>query len=252
MSVARRVLALAVAAGCGDGGGGEVPVDDWPGAVTWTWTFSDGGGCPAGVTTVHAYLASYDRIPYAVRLAPARVATAPCDVGTASFRLANPTGVPPHGRDTWLELVTDDGRVFAHSQVANTTTRDAYPAAVIEVPRGWVHAAWTLASATSQQPLACGDVPALAGDAGAVVLYVADPSDAVRTPAATACARGETWLALPAGTYDLSLGAFASLQYVLGEVPSSSLLGKATIAGQTVTPGATLELGGLVLELADP
>lgn len=232
------------------------PDNGWPGGVAWAWTFSDGGPCPDGVTNVNVYRAGYDPTPFVYRLEPVIMTTAACSAGGAGFALENPLGALGYGNDTWIELVTSDGRVFAKSHVVNTKTKNATPSAVIEVPRGWVHVAWTLFGEATQMPLTCDDVPSLrtgTGD-GAVLLYESIETDIVLAPTDTSCAEGQAktmWLGLPAGTHDLSLGAFSSLEFVLNDPNNSMRLGKITFAGQTITPGATLELGTQRIGLVD-
>ena len=250
------VLVLALVA-CGEDypppDADDLPDSDWPGAVVWSWSFSDGGGCPDGVVTANLYRGSYDVEAFVFRLEPQLMRTAACSTGAADFALANPLGVKRYGHDTWLELVTSDGRVFAKSEVRNTRFGDANFATVIELPRGWVHVGWHLIGATTQAPLACDDIPALraaTGD-GAVLLYPSNETDIVLNPTDTPCARGETWLGLPAGTHDLTLGAFSSLEFLYNDTNNAKRLGKTTFAARTIAPGATLELGVQQLPLAD-
>ncbi len=231
----------------------DLPDSDWPGAVVWSWSFTGGAPCPEDVVTAKLYRGSYDVEAFAFRLEPALMTTAPCSGGAASFALANPFGVKRYGHDTWLELVTADGRVFAKSQVESTKLGDASFAAVIEVPRGWVHVGWQLFGETTQTALACDDVSALratTGD-GAVLLYPSNETDIVLDATDTPCARGETWLALPAGTHDLTLGAFRSLEIIYNDPFNTKRLGKTMFPAQTITAGATLELGVQQLPLAD-
>ena len=226
----------------------------WPGGVTWSWSFSDGGGCPDGVVKVNLYRAGYDEVPFVIRLEPTIQSTAPCNAGAGSFALANPLGVRSHGHDTWIEFVTTDGRVFAKSPVYNTKTKVSAYAAEIAVPRGWAHVAWTLFGAATQTALTCEDIPALRtmpkGD-GAVLFYESNETDIVLSPTDTPCTAPSAWLSMPAGTYDLSLAAFSSLEFLWNDPNNSKRMGKTTFAAQTITPGATLELGTVQLPLTD-
>ena len=253
----RELLFLVAFAGCGEDypppDEDDLPDTTWPGAVTWSWSFSDGGTCPDDVVKANVYIASYDLESFVFRLEPRIMTTAACSTGAAVFALENPLGVKRYGHDTWVELVTADGRVFAKSEVVNTKLGDPNLATVIEVPRGWVHVGWQLFGASTQTPLTCDDVaplrPAI-GD-GAVVLYPSIETDVVLAPTDTPCARGETWLGLPAGTYDLSLGAFRTLEFLYNDQNNAMRLGKTTFPGQVVVANATLELGIQQLPLAD-
>lgn len=251
-----RLAILLACAACADEDPGELPVpdDSWPGAVTWSWTFDDGGACPPGVTIANLYLASYDRAMNAtLRDAPHVMASVPCERGAGSFLLGNPLGVMRGGHDTWLELVTADGRIYARSAITNTKTKVADFATVIGVERGWVHAAWTLRGARTNTVLACDDVLPLSAATradGAIELYVSVDSDVVLQPSLVDCANGELYVALAPGTYDLTLGAFEDFDFLLGEVMNPLLLGKASLGPQIVTAGATTELGTHELAIA--
>jgi hypothetical protein len=253
-----RGLVLIVAlAGCGEDypppDDDDLPDTTWPGVVSWSWTFSDGTACPDDVVTANLYIASYDFENFVFRLEPRIVKTSACSAGGAAFPLENPLGVKRYGHDTWVELVTTDGRVFAKSEVLNTKSGDANLATVVEVPRGWVHVGWQLFGQTTQTALTCDDVSALratTGD-GAVFLYPSIASDVVLAPTDTPCANGETWLGLPAGTHDLTLGAFSSLEFLYNDSHNAMRLGKLMFPAQVVAPNATLELGVQPLPLVD-
>lgn len=247
MRVAR--LLLLVSAACADDNGEVPPADEsWPGVLTWSWTFSDGGPCPPDVTVANIYIASWDTDRnFVFRTEPRVITSAPCAGRAGQFPLSNALGVGRRGHETWLELATADGRIYARSPIANSRTEDANPSAVIDVSRGWVHARWTLRGA--EGPLACADVPAFA-EAGAIELYESVADDIVVQPSLVDCARSEVWVALSPGTYDLTLGAFAGFEYYLGSVGNPRLLGKVALGAQTVTAGATLELGTHELVLA--
>jgi hypothetical protein len=250
-----RPALLFVLAACGDEARGDLPTPDdtWPGAVTWSWTFSDGAACPPDVTTANLYLASYDReMNIALRAAPHIMTTVPCARGSASFLLGNPLGIMRAGHDTWLELVTADGHIYARSEITNTRTKVADFATVVDVQRGWVHAAWTLRGATSNRVLTCDEVLPLSAATsadGAIELYATVANDVVLQPSLVDCARGEVSLALAPGTYDLTLGAFRSFDFFIGEIMNPNLLGKIALGTQTVVAGATTELGSHELAL---
>ena len=251
-----RLVAILVVAACS--GDDSPPYDPspptWPGGVTWSWSFSDGGGCPDEVVKVNLYRAGYDEVPFVIRLEPTIQASAPCTAFAGGFPLANPLGVRSHGHDTWIEFVTADGRVFAKSPVYNTKTKVSAYSFDVSVPRGWAHVAWTLVGAATQTPLTCEDVPALRttpqGD-GAVLFYESNETDIVLSPTDTPCTAADAWLSLPAGTYDLSLAAFSSLEFLWNDPDNSKKLGKTTFAAQTIVPGQTLELGTATIPLTD-
>ena len=253
----RGLILIVAVLGCGEDypppDEDDLPDSTWPGAVVWSWSFSDGNPCPADVVTANLYRASYDVEAFVFRLEPQLMRTAACGAGVADFPLANPLGVKRYGHDTWLELVTADGRVFAKSDVVNTKLMNANLATVIAVPRGWVHVGWQLFGETTQTQLACDDIAALrstTGD-GAVLLYPSNETDIVLAPTDTPCTKGETWLGLPAGVHDLSLAAFSSLEFLYNDPNNSKRLGKTTFPAQTITAGATLELGVQQLPLTD-
>jgi hypothetical protein len=245
----RFALLLLACAACGDEERGELPTpdDSWPGAVTWSWSFTDGTTCPPDVTTANLYRASYDReMNIALRSAPLVMASVPCARGSGSFLLGNPLGIGRAGHDTWLELATADGRIYARSDTTNTRTKLSDFATIIDVERGWLHAAWTLRGATSNRVLTCDEVLPLSAATsadGAIELYVSVDNDVVLQPSLVDCARGELSLALAPGTYDLTLGAFSGFDFIIGEIMNPKLLGKAALDAVTVTAGATTELG---------
>jgi hypothetical protein len=171
-----------------------------------------------------------------------------CAAGVAAFPLANPLGIGNRGHDTWLELTTADGRIFARSQLENTLAKNPTPTAVIEVPRGWAHVRWTLFGQTSQRALACDEVPVLTS----MLLYEAAEADRVLQPSILSCAAGEMWLGLAPGTYDLALAGFTTLSFFVDEIPSNTkLLGKHALPAQTIAADTTLELGTQQVTLPD-
>jgi hypothetical protein len=245
-----RALAIAVvAAGCyhaPDSGRADVdaPIaadaataDAGPTNLTWTWTFGGSATCPAGVDRVQIYTAQWDTDGIDVREEPSAPTTFPCSAGTGGVLVADDSDY-----DSWIVVLTSDDRIYAvtgpsHVDVGSTASTD------VALPRGWVHVAWTLFGEHAQATLACSDIPSLNGSGtGVIQLFAGVDAQTTPTDAAT-CTSGETWLAMPPGTYDLTLRAVYSQSYVPATGPDASSLGETTFAAQTITADQTLELG---------
>jgi len=211
--------------------------DATPPNLDWTWTFGGAATCPTGVDRVEIFTAQWNTDNVDYRQEPSPPTTVPCSAGGGG--VAVPDGFD---YDSWIVALTTDDRVFAvtgpaHVDLGTTASAD------VALPRGWVHVAWTLYGQHSQGNLACGDVPSLTGS-GAGVLQLFAGSAAQTTPIdATPCSAGETWLAMPAGSYDLTLRAVYSQMYLPANGPDAYTLGGTTLTGQTITANETLELG---------
>jgi hypothetical protein len=231
------------ARGDADAGPDAPMADAGPTNLAWSWTFGGAAACPTGVDRVQIETAQWDVSGINFRQEPAAPVTFPCSAGTGGVLV--PDGFD---YDSWLTVLTADGRVFdvtgpGHVDLGTTATHD------VVLPRGYVHIAWSLFGQTSQTTLACSDVPSLtAGGLGRVQLFT---GTAVQTTpmATTGCSAGELWYALPAGTYDLALRAVYSRSYLPANGPDAYLLGETTFAAQTIVAGQTLELGTQQLPL---
>ena len=230
-----------------DGDAAPVPdapaPDAGPTNLTWTWTFGGATTCPADVDRVRIYTAQWNTDNVDFREPPSAPATFPCAAGTGGVLVAD-----GFDYDSWIEVLTTDGRTFAvtgptHVDVGASASTD------VALPRGWIHAGWTLFGQHSQTALACTDVPSLTGTgAGAIELFAgaAGPTTAADD---SPCAAGDTWLAVPPGTYDLTLRAVYSRSYLPASGPDAYTLGGAAFAAQTVAADATLDLGTQQLPL---
>lgn len=218
--------------------------DASPTNLAWTWTFSDGGACPAGVDRVQIFTAQWTTDGVDVREPPSDPVTVPCAAGGGGVLVDD-----DFDYDSWLAVLTSDDRVYAvtgptHVDVGSTAS------AVIDVPRGWVHVAWTLFGQTSQQALACSDVPSLDGAGGGAIELFPGASGQATATDTQPCSAGETWLALPPGGYDLTLRAVYAQNYTPAGGPDLYTLGTTTFAAQQVSADAVLDLGTQQLPLA--
>ncbi|HEY3806189.1 MAG TPA: hypothetical protein VGL61_26480 [Kofleriaceae bacterium] len=230
----------APAAGSGiDAALGDAPMTN----LDWTWTFGGAATCPSGVDRVEIFTAQWNTDSIDYRQEPTAPTTFPCAAGGGAV-------VVPDGfdYDSWIVVLTTDDRVYAvtgpgHVDLGTTATAD------VALPRGWVHVAWSLYGQHSQGALACTDVPSLTGS-GTGVIDLFSGSAAQTTPMdAAPCGANDTWLAMPAGSYDLTLRAVYSQKYLPANGPDAFLLGETTLADQTVTADQTLELGSQQLPL---
>lgn len=253
--MSRALVFVLAAAGCyhapatarGDADAGpDAPgaaVDAGPTNLTWTWTFGGANACPTGVDRVEIVTAQWDTSGIDFRQEPSAPVTFPCAAGTGGVLV--PDGFD---YDSWLVILTSDDRVFdvtgpGHVDLGTTASHD------VVLPRGYVHVAWSLFGQTSQTPQQCSDVPSLAdGGLGRVELFTGTAVQTTPMDAAS-CTAGETSLALPAGTYDLSLRAVYSQGYLPANGPDAYLLGETTFAGQTIVADETLDLGTQQLPL---
>jgi hypothetical protein len=226
------------------GSGIDAPLGDAAATnLDWTWTFGGAATCPSGVDRVEIFTAQWntDNIDY--REEPSAPTTFPCSAGGGGVLV--PDGF---NYDSWIAVLTTDDHVFAvtgpgHVDLGTTATTD------VSLPRGWVHVAWSLYGQHSQSGLACTDVQSLAGSGKGVIDLYAGSAVQTTPMDAEPCSANETWLAMPAGSYDLTLRAVYSQEYLPVNGPDAYLLGETTLAGQTIAADETLELGSQQLPL---
>ena len=252
-----RALAIALVAAACHGGSdagrsdADAPIsidaapmpDAGPTNLTWSWTFGGTATCPTGVDRVQIYTAQWDTDGPDFREEPSAPTTFPCSGGSGGVLVAD-----GFAYDSWIVVLTSDGRIFAvtgpsHVDVGSSASTD------VALPRGWVHVAWTLFGQTSQTALACSDVPSLNGSGNGVVELFSGAAAQTTPTDASDCMSGETWLAMPPGTYDLTLRAVYSQSYLPANGPDAYSLGETTFAAQTITADQTLELGTQQLPL---
>jgi hypothetical protein len=252
------VIATVLFAACGqspaesrDNGDAGTATSDAPGTgidapvpnLSWTWTFNGQTACPTGVDRVQIYTAQWDEDGIDFRDPPGAPTTFPCEAGGGGVFVAD-----GFDYDSWIVILTSDNRVYAvtgaaHVDINSSATTD------VQVPRGWVYIAWSLFGEHSQTTLACTDVPSLDGSgAGAVELFAGPGAQA--TPLdVQPCSVGGTYLALPAGTYDLTLRAVYSQSYLPANGFDAYTIGSAAFPAQAVTADGTLDLGTQQLPL---
>jgi hypothetical protein len=211
--------------------------------LSWTWTFGGSPTCPTGVDRVLIYTAQWNEDTIDFRNPPDPPTTIPCSAGGGGVVVAD-----GFDYDSWIVILTSDDRVFAvtgpiHVDVGNTATTD------VTLPRGWVYVAWSLFGQHSQTTLACTDVPSLTGSGGGAIELFAG-SGVQSTPLdVEPCSAAGTYLAMPPGTYDFTLRAVYSQEYLPASGFDAYAIGQATFAAQTIIANGTLDLGTQQLAL---
>jgi hypothetical protein len=197
-----------------ESGGSDIEEDA---TITAEWSFKELAtnrvtGCPVGFDTVRM-------VSQPVNAAFAPVGSPIIDLFDCVDGRHSSAPLPPDLYRVHLEVQTDGGSVYAQSLAAyvDVIDQDKTFTATILHDGGYFIFDWAMRGAASNQPLGCGDVPGL--DGIEIISTITGTTTAVVDQFNCELGTGVTG-GLIAGSYEVSIDAFADGEGALGVAPA--------------------------------